>query len=248
MHISLMSRSRLLALLIAVVPNCVWSQDKPQNSAVAPQQGSRSTVEAETKPSTSVSEADAQKKVEKGAEKSEKEKATLQKNMTGMFHMVAVAKKGGQRKDSYMNFWADGNVKYDGKLLGTWAVDGKAIKVDFVSDKEGGAIINPVAKLPTRGVQTTENGEIWNLTMERVLAVSTWEITESNYPAIRYTFWSTGRVGLPDGRTTWKIDKGKLKMVWPDGRNDTCTIAPDGRSFEGRNQWNTLVRGTRVED
>ena len=201
----------------------------------------------ETKPAaTSANEANPPKKGEKASEKGEK--ATLEKNMTGMFRVVAVEKKGGQRRDSYMNFWDDGNIKYDGKVLGTWAVEGKAIKVDFAAEKDGTAIINPVAKAPSRGIQTKANGDTCVLTMERVLAVSTWEITAGNGGPHRHTFWATGRLGLPDGKTTWRIDKGKVIMVWPDGAKDTCNIAPDGRSFEGRNQFGTLVRGKLVEE
>ena len=47
---------------------------------------------------------------------------------------------------------------------------------------------------------------------------------------------------------TKEFDEMPMIMVWPSAAKDTCTIAPGGRSFEGRNQFGVLVRGKLVED
>jgi len=59
-----------------------------------------------------------------------------------------------------------------------------------------------------------------------------------------------GRVKDNDG-ASWKLDGRVLELYWPnvdapDGLwIDRCILAPDGRSYVGRNQAGMVLRGVR---
>ena len=63
---------------------------------------------------------------------------------------------------------------------------------------------------------------------------------------------------LPDGRmntavdeASWTLDGSRLRLRWPDPGApegawiDTCFLAPDGKSYVGRNQLGLVIRGIR---
>ena len=60
-----------------------------------------------------------------------------------------------------------------------------------------------------------------------------------------------GRMNSAVDRATWSLDGSLLKLRWPDAAApggawiDACHLAPDGRSYVGRNQKGLVIRGTR---
>lgn len=65
--------------------------------------------------------------------------------------------------------------------------------------------------------------------------------------------YSTGRLNDPDARTTWTLSKNTLTLRWPTPSApggawvDRCTIAPDGLTYNGRNQNGTTISGWYLE-
>ncbi|UCG15326.1 MAG: arabinan endo-1,5-alpha-L-arabinosidase [Phycisphaerales bacterium] len=64
-------------------------------------------------------------------------------------------------------------------------------------------------------------------------------------------FLPQGRMNSAVDQATWSLDGALLKLRWPDPAApggawiDTCHLAPDGRSYVGRNQKGFVIRGTR---
>jgi arabinan endo-1,5-alpha-L-arabinosidase len=61
-----------------------------------------------------------------------------------------------------------------------------------------------------------------------------------------------GTVNSPVADATWRLDGATLRMRWPDPPApsgawiDTCVVAPDAKSFVGRNQKGDLIRALRA--
>jgi len=60
-----------------------------------------------------------------------------------------------------------------------------------------------------------------------------------------------GRMRAAASDATWKLEGSTLRLRWPQpgapggAMIDTCIIAPDGRSYVGRNQHGSVIRGVR---
>jgi predicted Ser/Thr protein kinase len=69
----------------------------------------------------------------------------------------------------------------------------------------------------------------------------------------RVQFFSNGHLNAPDGPNTWVLHGGRnLVLRWPNKAApggawlDTCKISNDGRTYTGKNQKGTPIKGTTV--
>lgn len=73
-----------------------------------------------------------------------------------------------------------------------------------------------------------------------------------NFGADEYLeLWRGGKVNGPVPGPTWSLDGNLLRIRWPNDAApggawiDTCIVAPDAKSYVGRNQRGDLIRGLR---
>lgn len=137
-------------------------------------------------------------------------------------------------------------VLVDKKKWGTWVLDGNAAMVTAVQPNRG------EVKLRTKGHETlvgqhTGGAQSAKWSLQRVYVVSRWTHQAGNSAPIELRFWSTGRVGEPDGRVRWTINAQKAELVikWPE-TTDVCRLSPDGLRYEGKNEHGTLITGKLV--
>ncbi len=76
--------------------------------------------------------------------------------------------------------------------------------------------------------------------------VSIWHHEATGTKPKTLKFLSSGHCAPPDENTTWEIEGSQLRLHWPAGWVDYCTISSDGRSYEGRNQSGVSVTGRLI--
>lgn len=87
------------------------------------------------------------------------------------------------------------------------------------------------------------------LPRDGVIAVARWRHQPGG--AVN-TFYSNGKVNDQAGDHTWSLTNTTLVLRWKDARApgghwvDTCTVAPDGRTYNGTNQLRNPVSGILV--
>jgi len=81
--------------------------------------------------------------------------------------------------------------------------------------------------------------------------VGTWNHSVNYASTGTITLSDDGRIGGPQDAATWSLEGSTLRLRWPrqDAPGgawvDECLIAPDGKSYLGRNQAGAVIRGVR---
>jgi hypothetical protein len=63
----------------------------------------------------------------------------------------------------------------------------------------------------------------------------------------------SGKINREDGKATWRLEEAKLILMWPNKNapggawTDRCDVAGDAKSYVGKNQDGTAIRGTRTD-
>jgi len=135
----------------------------------------------------------------------------------------------------------------DGKPWGKWEASSKnSLLVHPSSQKCGVAKLRRLPSGELLGQELRDTTVIrWRLSP--IYVHSRWVHQAGNQPPQELVFWSTGRVGTPDGRIKWFLTPKtrELIMEWPES-TDRCTLSTDGNRYEGRNQFGTLITGKRI--
>ena len=162
--------------------------------------------------------------------------------MLGHYQVAQVQKKLKQQKTSYWEFRADNSVWASKSQLATWKAEESKIRVTFSDAAAGEAILRSKRHDCWFGTHTRANGEIWPCELQKLSVVAVCEYHWGKDSNTR-RLWSNGRQYTPDNPNTWERKGTKIIFRYTSGFVDTCTLSPDGTSFDGRNQRGTHIWG-----
>jgi cyclophilin family peptidyl-prolyl cis-trans isomerase len=167
------------------------------------------------------------------------------------------------------NLPADAEVVVDGETLTIKSSDGKAVAISVAAGKkhqlqvkkEGFKVFGEEVEIDAggrRAIRVRLEQEARAVPQPVPSVVGVWEHSvPSKRIKGRREFMPDGTIkGAAGGlRATWLQEGSTLTLTWGDqgtlGRGiwvDKCTVAPDGKSYTGRDLGNDLVFGKRIEN
>jgi len=167
--------------------------------------------------------------------------------IVGHFQIGMIQSKTKQRKVAYWEFREDHTIWEKEQRIAEWSATDTRVRLIFSDKALGEATIRPRRRGVFLGQWVPANGDVWACEFQKVFVVSVWEYHWGSNSNTR-KLWSNGRQQTPDSRSTWERKGSKIIFRFPSGAVDTCTFAPDGRSFKGRNQHGLSIWGRLISE
>jgi hypothetical protein len=165
----------------------------------------------------------------------------------GHFTVTMLPSKGAERQNTAWEFRKDGSVWEKDRQIGQWGSTESVAKVTFTDKSLGEASLRLKDKNRFVGTQVRANGEAWGCELQRVSAVATWKLEWPGGEAT-ITLWSNGHYPTPDSPKTWDRKGSTLILVFSKTKQNTCTIAPDGKTFKGQDNNGVPVSGKLISE
>jgi hypothetical protein len=171
------------------------------------------------------------------------DEGSLASTVIGMYQVSLVNSKAGLR-EIFLDFQNDFSLRYKGDVLGSWDVVNDKLTISLLKPEINGSI--KFSKSAMTGNLADSTGASWRLTGKR-LTSTTWDHTYDNKTG-KLLLWSNGRLGMPDSNNKWAINGNNLTFTWSSGFVDRCTLSPDKRRYEGKNNIGFLIFGKLIEE
>jgi len=167
--------------------------------------------------------------------------------IVGHFQVGMFQRKTKQRQTVFWEFRQDGSVWEKERQVGQWTATETQVRVVFSDKALGEAALRPKGRDIFLGMQMRANDETWAWELRKVFVVGVWEYHWGEHFDKRL-MWSNGRLLTPDGPFTWERRGSQLFFRYAGGAVDTCTLAPDGKSFKGHNQFGLPIWGKLISE
>lgn len=167
--------------------------------------------------------------------------------VVGHFQIGMMHSKTKQRKIAYWEFREDHSVWEKEQRIAEWTATDTRVRLVFSDKASGEATIRPRRRGVFLGQWLPANGDVWACEFQKIFVVGVWEYHWGRNSNTR-KLWSNGSQQTPDSRSTWERKGSKMIFRYPSGAVDTCTLAPDGKSFKGRNQRGLSIWGRLISE
>ena len=146
-------------------------------------------------------------------------------------------------------FTADKQVLDGNRRIGTYAIQRRAVSIEFVDDQFGKVVVAEKTPNVLSGRSKARNGQAWNLQFARVQKQAMYRTDDKT---AKYLLFNNNRVNSPqytsDFDSTWHwyfYPDGTVRRLWL--RNDAAVLTPDGKQWAMSGQKAELIEGTPLK-
>lgn len=163
-----------------------------------------------------------------------------------LWELVAAIPKTKKFMRLTVAFTADKQVLDGNRKIGTYAIQRRAVSIDFVDKQFGRVVVTEKSPNVLSGRSRARNGKAWNLQFTRVQKQAMYRTDDKT---TKYLLFTNNRVNSPrytsDFDSTWHwyfYADGNIHRLWL--RNDAAVLTPDGRQWSMSGQKAELIEGT----
>lgn len=172
-------------------------------------------------------------------------KSKLAPAITGHFLVGMMQRRTKERKVVWWEFRPDQSVWEKDQRIGDWTATDTQVKIAFSDSSQ--ATLRLKGREAFIGTQVQASGELWGCELQKVFVVAIWEHHWGNNTQT-IKCWSTGRFNTPDSPHIWEVKGSTITFRAQNCPVDTCTLAPDGKSFKGSNQLGMPIWGKLISE